>query len=934
GSDLQVPCWQALGDQCLRAIAVRGQLRGYKLQAEGKIGGSTGERGRGHYKLLYEAILDGGCSSGPSEAERTTTSHSTTCYLYVLPRGLQTSHTTRKCRHQSLLLHRHRLAGPPPPTPAEGTATAHMPSGPSMAPYPVPATTPFALPAHALGPLPLQWRLMQGQRDQLLRVHRRILRPRRFRQPRRRWQVATMVLSVQVLREGPSTNRDELDKSQTYDMVGPMQLDLQPGLRKLAGNAKALKSRGSEVISDTEVSPVLGSPTDKDEVMEVGSNVLICGGSRPHLVGARAMVLPAASGAASSHTVVLTDNRHDRRGRVLTMDTANLQLAARRHLLGDDGMNVPLRWLLYPPPLTRFTARWLLGWSSYSTVVPEKPLHRDQLRALQRAQEAKAAAEPPKEARVKLQPRDKSRLAPAESSTTGSASSRPGCETSEASAGTVTISTNDQMDGAPPAQSGAFGHPEGQGQRERGRPWTKLRYHMEASFGELISPKVVHLATCAFNTGNRHSNPLRSLFANLTAEGWQVLVMTPSQQDWIRICPGETPATRRPGPARCAFDIGTCFRTSLPLEKLSVLEDSTSASARQWGPTDQENPGWACFAQRTDGVHALHRSQGRLLVMTWNAGGLSSALWHGLLLTLQNLQPAAPPQIICVQESHWKDTVAPTFVTANWQAYCSPTTDSKSAGLVTLIDKSLLSQCQVLFADPHPGRVQHIRVVHSAWSVDLLNIYQKTYNSHPRASSDSKAVREAVWQCIHDQIQRVPQRSTLVLMGDFNSGTPRGTQSSRGIKAMWAAYHEWKTLARTGVRETIATEVKENLPPAEPNFVGIQLSLDLSSAFDLVVMSWYHCITYYISHLGKQDNMTTYADDIHLRAAEATAFLARLRLLQAEVPFISQWDSLVQHIQRKRCRSIYHPAPHRPTSGIAAHYAFNGLPPPLLSSVT
>ena len=153
--------------------------------------------------------------------------------------------------------------------------------------------------------------------------------------------------------------------------------------------------------------------------------------------------------------------------------------------------------------------------------------------------------------------------------------------------------------------------------------------------------------------------------------------------------------------------------------------------------------------------------------MTWNAGGLSSALWHELLLTLQNLQPAAPPQIICVQESHWKDTVAPTFVTANWQAYCSPTTDSKSAGLVTLIDKSLLSQCQVLFADPHPGRVQHIRVVHSAWSVDLLNIYQKTYNSHPRASSDSKAVREAVWQCIHDQIQRVPQRSTLVLMGDI-----------------------------------------------------------------------------------------------------------------------------------------------------------------------
>ena len=73
-----------------------------------------------------------------------------------------------------------------------------------------------------------------------------------------------------------------------------------------------------------------------------------------------------------------------------------------------------------------------------------------------------------------------------------------------------------------------------------------------------------------------------------------------------------------------------------------------------------------------------------------------------------------------------------------------------------------------MFADPHPGRVQHIRVAHSSWSVDILNIYQKTYNSHPKASSDSKAVRATIWQCIADHVQRVPQRSTLALMGDFN----------------------------------------------------------------------------------------------------------------------------------------------------------------------
>lgn len=65
------------------------------------------------------------------------------------------------------------------------------------------------------------------------------------------------------------------------------------------------------------------------------------------------MVLPAAAGAASflgedsSRSIVLTDNRHDRRGRVLTVDTAHLRLAARRHFLGDDGLHVPLRWRFF-----------------------------------------------------------------------------------------------------------------------------------------------------------------------------------------------------------------------------------------------------------------------------------------------------------------------------------------------------------------------------------------------------------------------------------------------------------------------------------------------------------------------------------------------------------------------------------------------------------
>ena len=61
-----------------------------------------------------------------------------------------------------------------------------------------------------------------------------------------------------------------------------------------------------------------------------------------------------------------------------------------------------------------------------------------------------------------------------------------------------------------------------------------------------------------------------------------------------------------------------------------------------------------------------------------------------------------------------------------------------------LIDKSSLGRCQVLY---HPPTLaEHTR-------------------KHQR---DSKAVRAAIWNTLQDQIQRVPQRYTLVLLGDLN----------------------------------------------------------------------------------------------------------------------------------------------------------------------
>ena len=164
----------------------------------------------------------------------------------------------------------------------------------------------------------------------------------------------------------------------------------------------------------------------------------------------------------------------------------------------------------------------------------------------------------------------------------------------------------------------------------------------------------------------------------------------------------------------------------------------------------------------------LQRAQNRLLVLTWNAGGLTQALWQELLLTLEHMNLHERPQIVCVQETHWTTTVASMFQTSDWEIYTSPTTDNKSAGLLTLIDKRLATQCRIVYADPIPGRLQHIRLLQGGWTADVINVYQKPHNSCPKATKQAKEIRLEVWEALRKLLHILPARNTVVLLGDYN----------------------------------------------------------------------------------------------------------------------------------------------------------------------
>ena len=131
----------------------------------------------------------------------------------------------------------------------------------------------------------------------------------------------------------------------------------------------------------------------------------------------------------------------------------------------------------------------------------------------------------------------------------------------------------------------------------------------------------------------------------------------PLSRDWTHQSPISL-ATATNAPTNERSGVRPSALINAQVTEVASAHSSSSVRAKRTG--SQAEAG-----QQTQ-VCALHRSQRRLVVMTWNAGGLSSTLWQELLLTVDRCRPEARPQIICVQESHWRDNIALIFVTAHW----------------------------------------------------------------------------------------------------------------------------------------------------------------------------------------------------------------------------------------------------------------------------
>ena len=227
-------------------------------------------------------------------------------------------------------------------------------------------------------------------------------------------------------------------------------------------------------------------------------------------------------------------------------------------------------------------------------------------------------------------------------------------------------------------------------------------------------------------------------------------------------------------------------------------------------------------------------------MVSWNCGGLSSLAFESLK---DWLGTPATPTILCLQETHWRQTSE--FRSGGWSCFSS-SDGSSTSGVMTMIYLSpKLRHVALQYCELIPGRVLHVRICTEP-PTDVLNVYQHSWNpskqEYINRGEEPVALllqdRARVWDTFRSWVHSVPRRNRLVAAGDFNAElkahhpniglglTPHRTSAHRDQSQFQAIVtHSNLVAANTWSRAGApsATYVNHQDAPAQIDYVFLRL---------------------------------------------------------------------------------------------------------------
>ena len=163
------------------------------------------------------------------------------------------------------------------------------------------------------------------------------------------------------------------------------------------------------------------------------------------------------------------------------------------------------------------------------------------------------------------------------------------------------------------------------------------------------------------------------------------------------------------------------------------------------------------------------RSESSLSLLSWNCGGLSS-LQDELFTWLETQQF----HVVCLQETWFRSHM--DFSTRGWQCINSGIGDQAKrahAGVMVLLRTSAFNMQSLRFNHVVAGHLLHVKVYGKGFGwVEIINTYQHAWGSK-QDQAPTEAKRAVVWTKLRATLGHIPQSSTLVMCGDYNTTMSR-----------------------------------------------------------------------------------------------------------------------------------------------------------------
>ena len=132
---------------------------------------------------------------------------------------------------------------------------------------------------------------------------------------------------------------------------------------------------------------------------------------------------------------------------------------------------------------------------------------------------------------------------------------------------------------------------------------------------------------------------------------------------------------------------------------------------------------------------------------------------------LRRCQDNGQPIHICILlESHWG--FESEWATQDYHALHTGL-NRKQGGIRVLIHKTFIASQGIRLATVVPGRLLQIRL-DTEPAITVFAVYQAVWNDGAK-QEDSRTQREQLWSRLNSSIKGVPQRSQLLIAGDFNT---------------------------------------------------------------------------------------------------------------------------------------------------------------------